>query len=197
MGKTVRDVLVRTLEDLEKKSLKKFKNKLNDWEIKEGYSSIPRGKLEDADTEDVADLIMNYYTDSYGIKVTLEVLEAVDEKQKADKLRNDLKTVGGRAFQEPTKKEDQGATSRDEKHFADRHRAELISRVSLVDPILDDLYNLLTPEAYERVRSMGTSQEKMRELFRHINSWGNKDKDLFLQSLRKYNGPLLKDLQER
>ncbi|XP_040296198.1 apoptosis-associated speck-like protein containing a CARD [Bufo bufo] len=218
MGKTVRDVLVQALENLEKKSFKKFKNKLNDWEIKEGFSRIPKGKLEEADPEDVADLIRRYYKDFYGIEVTLAVLEAIEEKTEAEELRNGVKTVNGGAVQEPSSGADQGATSRgeqrpegsleglpnpqynpiDTKHFVDRHRAALISRVVLVAPIIDDLYGrLLTPEAYETVRSKATSSEQMRELFRNVESWGNEDKDQFLKSLRKHNSPLIRDLEAK
>ncbi|XP_044160547.1 apoptosis-associated speck-like protein containing a CARD [Bufo gargarizans] len=218
MGKTVRDVLVQALENLEKKSFKKFKNKLNDWEIKEGFSRIPKGKLEEADPEDVADLIRRYYKDFYGIEVSLAVLEAIEEKTEAEELRNGVKTVNGGAVRGPSSGAGQGATSRveqrpggslecvpnpqynpmDMEHFVDRHRAALISRVVLVAPIIDDLYGrLLTREAYETVRSRATSSEQMRELFRNVESWGNEDKDQFLKSLRKHNSPLIRDLEAK
>ncbi|CAJ0922049.1 unnamed protein product [Ranitomeya imitator] len=85
----------------------------------------------------------------------------------------------------------------DKEHFVDRHRVALIGRVVLVDPILDDLrqWRLLTGEHYDTVRSKTTSQEKMRELYRYVDSWGNKDKDCFLQSLNKNNPPLVRDLE--
>lgn len=209
MEKTVRDLLVEALENLEKKSFKKFKNKLNDLEIKKGHNKIPRGKLEEADTEDVADLIRKYYTDSYGTEVTLTVLEAIDEKQEAEKLRSALRTGRGVAPQVPVQ-EDGGAASRvkieaaapgapprDEEHFVDRHRAELISRATLVSPILDDLYKLLTPEDYTTVRNKNTPQEQMRELLRYVESWGNEGKDKLLEALRRHNAPLVRDLEGR
>ncbi|XP_066433659.1 apoptosis-associated speck-like protein containing a CARD isoform X1 [Eleutherodactylus coqui] len=198
MGKTVRDVLVRTLENLGKKSFKRFKNKLNDWEFKEGYSQIPYGKLEEADEEDVAKFIINYYKEPYGIEVTLGVLEAIDERQAAENLRTALKTVSGCVSHEPAKREDQGAAAGDEKHFVDKHRTDLIQRVTLVAPILDDLLQdgLLPCEAYDTVRSINTNQEKMRALYDHVKSWGNKDKDKFLQSLIRHNPPLIRDLEE-
>ncbi|KAM3915977.1 apoptosis-associated speck-like protein containing a CARD [Leptodactylus fuscus] len=111
MEKTVRDVLVQGLENLGKRSFKKFKNKLNDLAIREGFSKIPRGKLEEADTEDVADLIRGYYKDSYGAEMTLTVLEAIDERQEAEKLRNDLKTVVPIASAGAGSREDRGVMS--------------------------------------------------------------------------------------
>ncbi|KAM3917807.1 apoptosis-associated speck-like protein containing a CARD [Leptodactylus fuscus] len=154
-------------------------------------------KLVDADTEDVADLISRYYMDCYGAQVTLAVLETIDERQEAEKLRNDLKTVNSCPSKEPRNEADQGEPSRDVEHFVDRHRPALITRVVLVDPILDDLLQdtLLTPEAYDMIRSKSPSTNKMRELYRFVRSWGNKDKDRLLGSLKKNNMPLIRDLQ--
>ncbi|KAM3917794.1 apoptosis-associated speck-like protein containing a CARD [Leptodactylus fuscus] len=201
MEKTVRDVLVQGLENLERKSFKRFKNKLNDVEIKKGFSKIPKSKLEEADTEDVVDLIRRYYKDSYGIEVTLNVLEAIDERQEAEKLRNDLTAVNSCPSREPSNGNGNGTNqrepSRDVLHFVDRHRTALITRVVLVDPILDDLLQdkLLTAEAYGIIRSKSLSTMQMRELYSFIQSWGNEDKDRLLESLRKHNMPLIRDLE--
>ncbi|KAM4024419.1 apoptosis-associated speck-like protein containing a CARD isoform 1-T2 [Anomaloglossus baeobatrachus] len=207
MGKTVRDVLLQALENLEKKSFKKFKNKLNDWNIEEGYNKIPRGKLEDADPEDVADLIRRYYKDSYGIKVTLAVLEAINENQESEKLQKALQAVTDRT----TTGADQGATSRapiqerfrgatpgDQEHFVDRHRTQLIQWASDMTPLLDDLLQkkLILREQYVRVLSKMTSSDRMQELYEYVRSFGNEDKDTFLQSLKRHNGMLIKHLEE-
>ncbi|KAM5153181.1 apoptosis-associated speck-like protein containing a CARD [Mantella aurantiaca] len=87
----------------------------------------------------------------------------------------------------------------DSRHFVDRHREDLISRVSLVDPILDGLLqeDLLTDEQYDRVRCQSTSQDKMRELYSHIRGWADDHKDKFYEILQKHNRPLIKDLQSR
>ncbi|XP_066432896.1 uncharacterized protein [Eleutherodactylus coqui] len=93
MGLTVRDALVYALENLEKKAFKKFCNQLPEIEVKQNYRRIPRGKLEDKDWEDVADLIREYYKDVYGVEVTLEVLDKINEKKVAEELQEDLKKV--------------------------------------------------------------------------------------------------------
>ncbi|XP_069812821.1 NACHT, LRR and PYD domains-containing protein 1a allele 5-like isoform X2 [Dendropsophus ebraccatus] len=87
-----------------------------------------------------------------------------------------------------------GLLSKD--HFVDRHRVALIGGIPLVAPLLDDLYQyrLLTAEAYDTVRSRTTAQEQMRQLLGFVNSWGNKDKDEILRSLRSHNLPLVKNL---
>ncbi|CAJ0922051.1 unnamed protein product [Ranitomeya imitator] len=184
MGRTVKDVLIDTLENLERKSFKKFKNKLNDIEIKEGYSRIPKGPLQEADDLDTAELILRFYKDHYGIQVTLRVLEAINENKEAARAQES--SMG-----------DQGATSREEDHFVDRHRTQLIALVALVDPILDDLlqWKLLTSEDYITVRSTNTPQNKMRQLFCYVDSWGSRDKDQFLKSLRDHNAPLIRNLE--
>ncbi|XP_077130020.1 apoptosis-associated speck-like protein containing a CARD isoform X2 [Ranitomeya variabilis] len=196
MGRTVKDVLIDTLENLERKSFKKFKNKLNDIEIKEGYSKIPKGTLQEADDLDTADLILRYYKDHYGIQVTLTVLEAINENKEAAELKKAIMEVTGFAPQESSMG-DQRATSREEEHFVDRHRAQLIALVALVDPILDDLlqWKLLTSQDYITVRSMNTPQNKMRQLFCYVVSWGERDKDQFLKSLREHNAPLIRNLE--
>ncbi|XP_077130019.1 apoptosis-associated speck-like protein containing a CARD isoform X1 [Ranitomeya variabilis] len=209
MGRTVKDVLIDTLENLERKSFKKFKNKLNDIEIKEGYSKIPKGTLQEADDLDTADLILRYYKDHYGIQVTLTVLEAINENKEAAELKKAIMEVTGFAPQEssmgdqratsraPIEEAAQGVTSREEEHFVDRHRAQLIALVALVDPILDDLlqWKLLTSQDYITVRSMNTPQNKMRQLFCYVVSWGERDKDQFLKSLREHNAPLIRNLE--
>ncbi|XP_056392812.1 apoptosis-associated speck-like protein containing a CARD [Hyla sarda] len=210
MGKTVRGVLVQSLSNLEKKSLKKFRRNLNEFKIKKEYNRIPKGELEEADPDDITDLIRRYYKDDYGVKVTLAVLEAIDELEEAETLRRDLQEVVGWAPQEATNGADEGAPSRegteeaaqgttsgDEQHFVDKYRTELIERVVLVSPILDDLYSLLKGEPYNTVRSMKTSHEQMRALLSHVESWGKEDKDKFRQSLFKHNAPLVRDLERK
>ncbi|KAG9466162.1 hypothetical protein GDO78_017115, partial [Eleutherodactylus coqui] len=130
-------------------------------------------------------------------KKVRDVLEAIEERQAAENLRTDLKTMSGYTSQETTMMEDQGAAAGDMKHFVDRYRTELIQGVALVDPILDDLLQvrLLTQEAYDTVRSINTNQNQMRALYRHVNSWGKENKDKFLQSLIKNNSPLIMDLE--
>ncbi|KAM3917791.1 apoptosis-associated speck-like protein containing a CARD isoform 1-T2 [Leptodactylus fuscus] len=210
MGKTVRDVLLRALKSLRETAFKEFKFKLEDLDVKEGFSKIPGGMLEKAEHVDVARLIIQNYTESYGIEVTLTVLEAINAREEAAKLMDALKTVDGYTFQEPSSEAGasyrapvqetaQEATSRDEKHFVDRHRAALIEDVPLVPPILDDLFqdDLLTKQAYNKIYRKSTSEEQMRELYTFVNTWRDKDKDQLLKSLRKHHAPLIKKLESK
>ncbi|XP_056391409.1 uncharacterized protein LOC130284740 [Hyla sarda] len=93
MGLTVRDALVYALENLEKMGFKKFRKQLHEIEVKGDYRRIPRGKLEDKDWGDVADLIREYYKDVYGVEVALAVLDKINEKKVAEELQEDLQKV--------------------------------------------------------------------------------------------------------
>ncbi|KAG9337063.1 hypothetical protein JZ751_029831, partial [Albula glossodonta] len=56
--------------------------------------------------------------------------------------------------------------------FVDDHRAELIQRVSLVEPIADALKPLIQDEAYSIICAENTSQKQMRMLYRFLDSGG-------------------------
>uniref|UniRef100_A0A8C3HH08 Pyrin domain-containing protein n=1 Tax=Chrysemys picta bellii TaxID=8478 RepID=A0A8C3HH08_CHRPI len=86
MGKTVRDHLVDTLEELTQDGFKRFKTKLNVFPVKAGYSNIPRGQLEKADVLDVCDKLISFYLEKYAVEVTVEVLTAINERELADRL---------------------------------------------------------------------------------------------------------------
>ncbi|XP_063285124.1 apoptosis-associated speck-like protein containing a CARD isoform X2 [Pelobates fuscus] len=190
MSFTVRDALVRNLEELGERNFKRFRTKLNEFPVEEPYRSIPKARLEKADEDDVADLILAAYSNPYGVTVTLEVLRQIDQNQIAEKLEQDLEKASN--YKKPSNGDKPAAAE----HFVDRHRAELISRRGLVDPVLDALLSrkLHTDEHYSIVRSKTTSQEKMRELYEFSRSWGVGDKDTFYQILRKHNKPLIIDL---
>ncbi|NP_001086388.1 PYD and CARD domain containing L homeolog [Xenopus laevis] len=197
MGQTVRDLLLETLEELGEKQFKKFKGKLNDWEVNAGYKVIPKCRLEKADEDDVADLIISFYAETYGIEVTLGVLEAIGEMKHHGKLRKSWQEV---AAPTPSVKPEAGnerVTPTVGQSFVDKHRAALITRMSHIDPVLDNLLDnkILTDEQYDTVRSNRTSQEKMRQLYDYVRSWGRDEKERFYQYLLKHNKPLIKDLE--
>ncbi|KAL4635361.1 NACHT, LRR and PYD domains-containing protein 1b allele 2-like isoform X3 [Arapaima gigas] len=79
--------------------------------------------------------------------------------------------------------------------FVDQHRAALIERVTLVDPILDKLTPLVHPEACARVRAAATSQEKMRLLYNiSFRSGGVHLKSKFFEILKKVHPHLVQEL---
>ncbi|XP_068103279.1 up-regulator of cell proliferation-like [Hyperolius riggenbachi] len=92
MKRTVRDVLLYALEDLESNSLHKFRRKLTDVEAKDG-DTIPRGRLEKASADMIVDLLIDFYGASYSCDLTLEVLCHINERTVEERLRRDLGKV--------------------------------------------------------------------------------------------------------
>ncbi|KAM4035650.1 uncharacterized protein ACNLHF_014771 isoform 1-T1 [Anomaloglossus baeobatrachus] len=79
-----------------------------------------------------------------------------------------------------------------EGHALDENISRLIQAITMVVPAMDDLrqMKLLTDEQYDLVKYKDTTQEQMRELYRHVKSWGNTDKTTVYQCL-KLNNPLV------
>ncbi|XP_077306232.1 uncharacterized protein LOC143925640 [Lithobates pipiens] len=182
MVRATRDALLKALDNLTETSFKRFCYKLSDLDIKEDFRKIPRIKLENKDREDVVDLILSHYMDSYGAELTVNVLESISEKQVAWDLKKDLEN-------ELKRKE----------HFVDEHCVELIQRIHQIEPILDGLMarGLLTDEQCDTIRGERTSQDKMRTLYSLIRGWSNTDKDILYNLLNEHNPSLIRDLEER
>ncbi|KAM9305367.1 apoptosis-associated speck-like protein containing a CARD [Gastrophryne carolinensis] len=180
MVRSVRDALVRALEDLEDRDLKKFCNTIRDWDIKEGYSRIPRSKLEGGDVDDIVNVIRDYYKDQYGAELTVAVLEDINQKNVAQELERNV----GRGTKQ---------------NFVDQHRTDLIERVTAIDAILDSLLSQgqINQEAYDTIRIQAPPQEKMRKLYLYMRSWGDRHKDVFYDVLLTYEPCLVEDLQEQ
>ncbi|XP_030418413.1 apoptosis-associated speck-like protein containing a CARD isoform X4 [Gopherus evgoodei] len=194
MGKTVRDHLVDTLEELGQDQFKKFKTKLNAFPVREGYGNIPRGRLEKADALDVCDKLISFYREEYAVEVTVEVLTDINERELAARLRRATGTGSGGKGQQPEPSD--SATGKEEEHFVDRYRVQLIERTTPVEPILDLLHaTVLDNEQYQTIRSGSTSQEKMRKLYQLMPSWNKKCKDQFYEALKAKNRFLIEDLE--
>uniref|UniRef100_A0A8C3SYD9 Apoptosis-associated speck-like protein containing a CARD n=1 Tax=Chelydra serpentina TaxID=8475 RepID=A0A8C3SYD9_CHESE len=194
MGKTVRDHLVDTLEELVQDEFKRFKVKLNVFPVKEGYSNIPRGRLEKADVLDVCDKLISFYREEYAVELTVEILIDINQRDVADRLRKAIGTGFGGKGQQPGPSN--GATGKEEGHFVDRYRVQLIQRTTPVEPILDLLHGtVLDDEQYQNIRGGSTSQDKMRKLYLLMPSWNKECKDQFYEALKAKNKFLIQDLE--
>uniref|UniRef100_A0A3B3S6E5 FIIND domain-containing protein n=1 Tax=Paramormyrops kingsleyae TaxID=1676925 RepID=A0A3B3S6E5_9TELE len=76
--------------------------------------------------------------------------------------------------------------------FVAQHRDAIIQRVSLIDPILDNLHKHIEGEKYSYIRAASTSQEKMRRLYEVLNT--DRLKELFFDSLKKNERSLVSNL---
>ncbi|XP_073479390.1 NACHT, LRR and PYD domains-containing protein 3-like isoform X2 [Aquarana catesbeiana] len=84
-----------------------------------------------------------------------------------------------------------------EEPFVDQYRAELIQRITMVHPVLDNLLQegLLTQEHYDTVKAYKTTQEKMRGLYQFSRGWSMPDKDIFYQALKASNPGVIERLE--
>ncbi|XP_040296188.1 uncharacterized protein LOC121007980 [Bufo bufo] len=84
------------------------------------------------------------------------------------------------------------------KHFVDEHCWDLIRRIILVDPVLDDLFeeNLLKEEEYDYLQGIPTSQKKMIELCDIVRAWDSSMKDQVYLALRQHNLPYIRVLEK-
>ncbi|XP_050812690.1 uncharacterized protein LOC127052759 [Gopherus flavomarginatus] len=87
LGKTKRDHLLDTLKNLRKAEMKEFKSKLTDIRLKEGYCHIPRCDLQKAEPVELTELLISHYRVHYAVQVTTMVLEAINQRDLAERLR--------------------------------------------------------------------------------------------------------------
>ncbi|XP_067366727.1 NACHT, LRR and PYD domains-containing protein 1 homolog [Channa argus] len=94
-----------------------------------------------------------------------------------------------------TKQSSSGLTAKD---FVDKHKVELIKRVSNIAAILDELLykDVIQQEVYDHIRAIRTPQDKMRELFSGPLKASVACKDAFYKILEKNEPYLIKDLKE-
>ncbi|XP_022534285.2 uncharacterized protein LOC107197094 [Astyanax mexicanus] len=80
--------------------------------------------------------------------------------------------------------------------FVDSFRAEIIQKVTSVEPILDELFQFIGGEQYSNVTQHKTPQKKLRELYTILNARGPKLKAKFYKSLVKYENGIVNELYE-
>ncbi|XP_067266118.1 caspase a [Chanodichthys erythropterus] len=88
MVKTIKDHLENTFEDLGEGNLRKFKLKLRDRKEEPRVRQATIEKVKDA--IDLADLMVNTFTEPGAVPVTLEILEVIGCNQPASELRENI-----------------------------------------------------------------------------------------------------------
>ncbi|XP_042346596.1 uncharacterized protein LOC121946190 isoform X2 [Plectropomus leopardus] len=87
-----------------------------------------------------------------------------------------------------------------DEHFVDKHRVQLIQRVSNIKGILDELLheNVIHDDSYVKIWALPTSQDMMRELFSGpLASSGGQGKEIFYKILKKHESYLISDLKKK
>ncbi|XP_008299767.1 apoptosis-associated speck-like protein containing a CARD isoform X3 [Stegastes partitus] len=180
-GKTVKAALVDALSDLTDEDFKKFCHQLVD---RRQEPRVRRNRVHGKDRMDVADVMVSTFTEKHVVGVAEEILKSIDCFEEAARF---VEEAGGQSQQ---------SASTDDKHFVDKHKVELIQRVSNTDSILDDLLeaDVIKQEAYDKIRAMAACQDQMRELYAGPLKAGKTCKEIFYKILQKHEKYLIEDL---
>lgn len=88
MATSVPDLLLATLEKLVGKDLKTFHWYLTQ-SVPDGFPLIPKGHLENADRQDTVDTMVNTYGHDVAMKISLEILREMNQKDLTNTLTVD------------------------------------------------------------------------------------------------------------
>uniref|UniRef100_A0A8D2ZT12 PYD and CARD domain containing n=2 Tax=Scophthalmus maximus TaxID=52904 RepID=A0A8D2ZT12_SCOMX len=191
-AKTMKKSIADALEDLSEQDFKKFCSALRD---RREEPRIRRNRLEGKGFLEVTDVLVTTFTEPEALRVALELLREIDCNDVAKRLDEETAvSAAARPSSGATGAEAGGCA---DKHFVDTHKVQLISRVSNIAPILDELLvkEVIHEESYAKIRALATSQEKIRELYATSLKGGKTCKDHFYESLKKNEPYLVKDLQ--
>ncbi|XP_057603358.1 pyrin [Hippopotamus amphibius kiboko] len=86
MDKTHSDHLLYSLEELVPYDFEKFKFKLQNTSLEKEHSRIPRGQLQTAQPVKLADLLVTHYGEEDAVRLTLQVLRAINQYLLAEEL---------------------------------------------------------------------------------------------------------------
>ncbi|XP_027467450.1 pyrin isoform X4 [Zalophus californianus] len=86
MIKTPSDHVLESLESLVPSDFEKFKFKLQNISLEKDHSRIPRGQLPNARPVRLADLMITHYGEEYAVRLTLQVLRAINQNFLAEEL---------------------------------------------------------------------------------------------------------------
>ncbi|KAK2500840.1 hypothetical protein MC885_002609 [Smutsia gigantea] len=86
MAKTPSDHLLYSLEELVPYDFEKFKFKLQNTSLEKEHSRIPRGQIQTARPVKLATLMVTHYGEGYAVRLTLQVLRAINQHLLAEEL---------------------------------------------------------------------------------------------------------------
>lgn len=199
MDKTIKSAVSETLDDLGKEDFKNFCHHLLD---RREQPRVKRNKVEDKSYREVTDALVSTFTEEGALPVVIEILKRIGCNGEAKELEE--ATAGKSSKPAPTDASSGaagaagGSKTAGGKDFVDKHRGQLIKRVSNIAPILDELLDkeVIDQETYTKIRALSTSQEKMRELYSGPLG-AEKCKDIFYQILLENEKFLVKELSEK
>ncbi|XP_034030071.1 apoptosis-associated speck-like protein containing a CARD isoform X1 [Thalassophryne amazonica] len=198
-GKTIKKMILDTLEDLSQDQFAKFCHQLLD---RREEPRVKRNKVEGKKCLEVTDVLVSTFTERGAVPVVLGLLRDIDCNEAAETL--DRETCGQSMASASASGASAGgsglgaAEASTGKHFVDEHEAELIQRVRNIGPILDQLLakGVVNREMYDTIMGLPTSQAKMRAVYNGPLQGGQKCKDIFYKLLLQNESFLVDDLKK-
>ncbi|XP_003451301.1 apoptosis-associated speck-like protein containing a CARD isoform X1 [Oreochromis niloticus] len=200
MAKTIKSAVAEALEDLKKEDFEKFCHQLLD---RRQQPRVKRNKVEDKSRLQVTDALVSTFTEEGALTVVLEILKQIGCSDEAKELEEATGGKSSKPAPTDTSSESAGGAGGSKaaggKHFVDKHKVQLIQRVSNIAPILDELQDneVINQEQYARIRALSTAQDKMRELYSGPLQASAACKDIFYKILLANEKFLVNELREQ
>ncbi|XP_056651094.1 NACHT, LRR and PYD domains-containing protein 10 [Monodelphis domestica] len=173
MENTLRNVLMKILEDLIEDELKKFKFQLEDPPLKE-FGPMPRGQLHPAQPVDLAELMIGHYGENYAVKVAKAVLETINHRDLAEKLERAIEKAENSPQTEDSGPHDQGP----ENYRRNPQKPTPISK-PLGEAAISDYIDIYKTHIREKLQAIDAEDAPFRP--------GNKYLQLQLEPLNQYD----------
>lgn len=90
MAKNLSDHLLYSLDGLPLDDFKRFKFTLQNCSLEKEQPRIPRGQLQLATPVDLAQLLLTHYGETSAVRLTLQILRAINQNLLADELHKAL-----------------------------------------------------------------------------------------------------------
>ncbi|XP_072538905.1 caspase a-like [Salminus brasiliensis] len=205
MSKSVWDILLEALEDLDSEQFKKFTAKLTDSGLQ---PRVRRGAVEGKDRGDVARLLIETYTEKRALEITVQLLRTIGANQIAEDLEQEAAAngysqsagAGGSASAATPGGAGSAATPANDASkaaFIDEKSADLVQRATGVESILDVLLcrKVINNEQYSEISAEKTAQKMMRCLISEaLRASGNLGKAALYQVLMDQQPYMMQDL---
>ncbi|XP_049335011.1 uncharacterized protein LOC125802086 [Astyanax mexicanus] len=214
MAKTMFDLLEGALEDLGAEKFKKFISKMTDPGLE---TRVAKGAVEEKDCGDIANLLIEHFTESRALEITLQIMRNIKANQTAENLEKDAAANGfspsagaggsaGTATPNPNPNPNPGGSSSvvtptndvsDKAAFIDDKFVELVEKATLMNAVLDILLSkkVINDEQYNDIGSERTEQQKMRRLIREaLKASGASGKAVLYDALMVKQPYMMKDL---
>ncbi|KAJ7987798.1 hypothetical protein DPEC_G00330250 [Dallia pectoralis] len=92
MPRTIKKLLLETLEELVEDEVKRFKWHLAEG-VLEGFPHIPKSQLEKADRQDTVDKMVKTYGYERAVDISLEILRKMNQNDLVEKLQRDRESA--------------------------------------------------------------------------------------------------------